>query len=681
MALLAQFTALANAQGTPSQIFRATYVGNFQQLVDDNCEAPPPVVQLFCRGKLKPMKTSDSSIRCESVTDDEGWNGIECVNQCQGDNSNCDEEVFLVKNGKSEGGVFAEIQFQCTGESQEDVRAYMNYKQGEAGKCRLGLPRSRNYHVSKLGVLCSSTGEGKENYEFGTDFFNCKGGVFSQFGNSYACYTGDNCNGRPCKVDFENLVISSNSQTLDPACIQSEEIIGEIMEEPARPDDYMTAEKEEMIDETDIANDTEDSDANMSSYSVRYMGRFHQIMSEGCAGSRPRIMAVCKGDVEITSTSHPSIECSDMTFTLNDGRSAKYCENKCIGFECDTIYLSTTFAGNLGSPNFGQVYFTCSGSNVEDVDGSVIIAQPDDTSVCDGSDEEGTSLNVAQLAVVCPTDEGLRYVIDDRHSECAQENHALRYGTYYSCSSGGTCFSEDCEIKPQMVEVNADPHLFQECIEAATGSLPVSDIPAPMEPQREAGLYTATFVVSWLTIMDSQCKTTNMNRRISCTNGKILPIDWPHDCSIVDESTIDCPATDIEKSEVTYECTSDSQIPETYAEFMANITDCTQHTSDHVAWPALQLGVLCGDDNPEVVVSDWYAECGGDGAEFDVDEDDKPFCYTAIPVPEATDRTFELAKADFTGKLEIMTDYRWSHYASPKCYQMVAARRGLRGAL
>ena len=83
--------------------------------------------------------------------------------------------------------------------------------------------------------------------------------------------------------------------------------------------------------------------------------------------------------------------------------------------------------------------------------------------------------------------------------------------------------------------------------------MPVPEIPAPMKPEREAGLYTTTFVVGWLTAMDSECKSISMNRRVNCTNGKIKIVESkPHDCTYVDESTVDCPATDAEKGEVRY---------------------------------------------------------------------------------------------------------------------------------
>jgi hypothetical protein len=298
-------------------------------------------------------------------------------------------------------------------------------------------------------------------------------------------------------------------------------------------------------------------------YSARYVGRFHQVLTPGCLGSRPSMLAVCAGQVQITGTSHASIQCYEEITTLADGRSAALCENTCEGAECEEVFVSTEYLGgkNRGA-SFGQVLFTCSGSSINDVDAAFIVPASR-ASECDGTDFVPVSFHVVQLGVVCPTKEGEIYVIDDQYSECGFDNLSQIYGTgHYSCLAGGTCPEETaCRIEFDQLVVSADPFYFNECIksEVETGRealKPLQVFAAPEPPPRDPGQYTAGFQADWSIILDSECTEQLFTRRVNCTNGVIRIIAFaPVDCHYVDGmngSLVDCTDTNGSEGSIQY---------------------------------------------------------------------------------------------------------------------------------
>lgn len=343
-------------------------------------------------------------------------------------------------------------------------------------------------------------------------------------------------------------------------------------------------------------------------YKIDYMGRFQQVVSSGCVQSNPAIVLTCEGEIGGVSTSHPSIECGPEAISLDDGRSAMLCENTCAGASCENIFLSTD--GPVGS-KFGEVYFTCSGPAPNDVDGTFIIVGDGSGTFCDGTDPSGNShnLNMAQLAIKCPTENGaLDYVVDSAHAECgvprdpvngSAQNRPISVDGRYTCYAGKACGEEACLVDIKQLIVAADPHHFESCTQTDNGST-VPELDTPTVPSMEAGIYIASFKAHWDLNFDDGCDASASPILVTCTNGIIREINsvgTDSRCEATSDSTLECSDSAISGGIVYYvsskngcvetllicvscfsyprsdlrllqECESDSEIPETHVEYV-----------------------------------------------------------------------------------------------------------------
>ena len=215
---------------------------------------------------------------------------------------------------------------------------------------------------------------------------------------------------------------------------------------------------------------------------------------------------------------------------------------------------------------------------------------------------------------MCPSDEGLRYTIDDQYSECGFDNLSQLYGTgHYSCVGGGTCPEDSaCQIEFDQLIVNADPHFFPDCIESTVTDKndvvkPVQEFEAPQAEPRDPGLYTARFQTEWSIILDGNCDEQQFSRRIYCTNGDIRIVNQtsPIACVSVDSGAIACSDVDGSNGSLEYvclhkkllyrtrmlhvdliqtirlsfklqECTSEAKIPESKVEIIASKSEPEQ---------------------------------------------------------------------------------------------------------
>jgi hypothetical protein len=284
-------------------------------------------------------------------------------------------------------------------------------------------------------------------------------------------------------------------------------------------------------------------------YSVNYVGKFQQVLSEGCQNAAPGLVITCAGEIANVQTSDPSISCNvDEPITLDhNGRNAILCDNTCSdsSTDCEDVFRSTDAIG-LGP--VGQVFFECRGESTDDTGGEFIITEPP-PGFCTGEDPAGIgyNLNVLQLGVSCPNSDGGRdYLVDDLHSDCGRKNEAIKVLGNYSCWSGMTCGAEPCQVEFKQLINFADPYRFPECVTTNNGS-PVPDMTSPEVPDMATGTYTAQFHIFWFFLSDSSCiPGSPVNKYATCTNGNIRLIDSVVEgapCAVISNTTIECSDT------------------------------------------------------------------------------------------------------------------------------------------
>lgn len=210
--------------------YRANYTAQFQYIKDSVCFGPAPVVQVFCHSpNMHLLGTSDASILCDSpALESDGWTTITCNTTCASDAA-C-QSVYLVQNANINQGYFGEIRFLCEGDTAYNVDAAMWYNDSGVGGCAgTSNGYSRSYHIARMGVSCP-TGSGGRNYLFDNFYFHCLGygnGTYNAYpgegdpGNVYTCYTGKNCNGTECDVNFLRLSIEADLPNFLNSCVET----------------------------------------------------------------------------------------------------------------------------------------------------------------------------------------------------------------------------------------------------------------------------------------------------------------------------------------------------------------------------------------------------------------------------------------------------------------------------
>ena len=259
------------------------------------------------------------------------------------------------------------------------------------------------------------------------------------------------------------------------------------------------------------------------------------------------MVITCVGEIRNVGVSNPAINCNLESLPIPGGRNAILCESSCVGDECEAIFLSK--GGFGGEAPFGEISFECHGEDVADVDGEFIM-MAGEPGFCEGKVTEGKNsgynLNMAQLAVLCPSPENSfvgAFVVDDAHSDCGIfENFALNVDGAYTCFTGSICGEDACQATFEQLIVNADPHRFSECIESSNDS-PVPELDEPTQPPRPSGQYSARFKAVWFFLLPDDCAGNFTPKKVTCLNGSIQLIDSTVDgsfCNVIDDSTIEC---------------------------------------------------------------------------------------------------------------------------------------------
>jgi hypothetical protein len=281
-------------------------------------------------------------------------------------------------------------------------------------------------------------------------------------------------------------------------------------------------------------------------YSAMYVGRFQQVLSEGCQNAAPGLVLTCAGEIVNVETSDPSIECGVESYTLSDGRSAILCENTCSDSttDCEDVFLSTDA---IESGPVGQIFFQCQGESTDATDGTFIIIE-EAGGICTGTDPDGKglNLNIVQLGVSCPNGDGeWSHVVDDLHADCRPENLAMNVLGNYSCFSGLACGAEPCQVDFVQLVIAADPYRYPECITTNNGS-PVPIMAPPEVPDMADGNYSAQFLALWFFIGDSSCIPGSSLKHAICTNGNIRLLESfveGDPCVVISDNTIECSDT------------------------------------------------------------------------------------------------------------------------------------------
>ena len=211
---------------TAANNFRANYVGRFQYFYDFGGRFTRPTVQAFCKGEITVLSTSDPSIVCSPLSqqdvEDEtlmmAYNdgggrfttGVECVNTCT-DYTAC-AEVYIEATNSFEGQ-FGEVFFQCQGPTANDVQARFAY----VGNINAN-DSSLNIHITQLGVFCPDPSIPGNFIPFFDDyFFECA--VDNDISNySYEYYS---CFARGNRNESPYLVVDAHVARFDSGCIQT----------------------------------------------------------------------------------------------------------------------------------------------------------------------------------------------------------------------------------------------------------------------------------------------------------------------------------------------------------------------------------------------------------------------------------------------------------------------------
>lgn len=210
---------------TSSFAYHANYVANFQVLRDFNCYTTSPMVQIACQGPtIRVLNTSDPSILCGDSPriDEAGWSYLRCNNTCSSDSS-C-ENVYLAIGGSSPEGPFGQVEFQCAGDSLEDVEALLLLEGKTDGTCAPSdSTNSRIFHLAQLGVSCPSTSGNAFEHVYDDYFVECDSGITlptSGVGERYTCASGSACTQETgCQIEVDPIYVNVSLPAIQNRCV------------------------------------------------------------------------------------------------------------------------------------------------------------------------------------------------------------------------------------------------------------------------------------------------------------------------------------------------------------------------------------------------------------------------------------------------------------------------------
>lgn len=284
-------------------------------------------------------------------------------------------------------------------------------------------------------------------------------------------------------------------------------------------------------------------------YTANYKAQFANYLATTCQSAPPVIHVACQGDLFITETSHPTIDCSQAPLKDENGWNFIECTNSCQGTECLDAWQADPDVTPLHDISYGEIVFECSGDDIKNVD-AYTSQEGGDVGVC--TEDEALNIRIARLGVQC----GDEYDFDDFYFECASNGVALNTAQYiYSddsqaCVSGFVCqvdpVTKMCDDIFGRIQVKADHEEFQKsCVQAKPGAPVIPEASSPDVPEVDA-TFKATFRAGWLfrfygDMFGLDC-TLSQTVRIQCVEGEFEPIkkELEINCGNLDSSSITC---------------------------------------------------------------------------------------------------------------------------------------------
>jgi hypothetical protein len=281
-------------------------------------------------------------------------------------------------------------------------------------------------------------------------------------------------------------------------------------------------------------------------YWVNYTAQYQTVQDTNCVAPVPVIRILCNGTgIAVHTTSDPSIVCDTTTRRVNEyGFRYFECTNACTSsVACSAVYLNID--RNLSDAPFGTIEFSCSGSTLDAVRGSMQIVNTV-LATCAAANQRRRLFSVARMGVSCPplNDDGMiavghsaasttrSIVYDDIYFECINNSKSYPLSdtdNAYICVEGNRCDGAPCSVILTDIYVFADVPYFQDtCVQTTLSDpIPAKTIPSVSSADLAARiLYTAKFQVSWALLFTprtaiGECEIIDPTVTIVCINSDI----------------------------------------------------------------------------------------------------------------------------------------------------------------
>jgi hypothetical protein len=291
-------------------------------------------------------------------------------------------------------------------------------------------------------------------------------------------------------------------------------------------------------------------------YRVNYKGRFQWFHAGLCEGPIPVLYAFCHGQLEDVAVSDASIQCNSISTTnvstaaaaMATASSGIECINTCgVDPPCDEVYDETGFSP-LDEGIFGEIFFACSGTTIEDVVATFVFGEEEEEGSCRGSFlSTGWNFHATQLGVYCndnnnDDDDPFRH--DDYYTSCLSGNayydstvgiikqpslsFSIPFGEeiHYTCVNGKDCGENDCEFNFSPVMMQTKLANLVQSPECITTTITTTDsVTTTMEnidpwnhttsgtaDVQQEGIYTTRFQARWDLAKDLSFGNAEMDR-------------------------------------------------------------------------------------------------------------------------------------------------------------------------
>jgi hypothetical protein len=282
--------------------YRANYTAQFQYLRVPLCTGPAPVIQVSCHGpNIQLIGTSDPSIECDPAQDGvDGWSTITCNNTCV--DPACEGIYLATSVVDYTKGPYGKIFFQCEGDSVDNIEATLSFLDSGNGACAASTGQLlNNYHVARMGVSCP-TESGNRDYVFDDYFFECisSGTILAipgegNPGDVYVCVDGNYCDGAPCEIDFDEMIIEASAMNFLAQCVEG------VMPVTPTPAPVLSPTQNQLF-----------------TFSAKFEASwglwFDPITVSACSGNTPTVRLTCRnGDIKFVNSTYGTVNCTTVS--------------------------------------------------------------------------------------------------------------------------------------------------------------------------------------------------------------------------------------------------------------------------------------------------------------------------------------------------------------------------------